>query len=333
MIRPLRLKRLAVHNFKCIDSLELDLPAPRFDDEPDVLVLGSRNGAGKTSVLEAIVLLYAGMEGTRSSDEIILHDPWLASLIRAGHQTAKLKGEFEKAGAAVNVHITIRPSGEAFSRAPRVSGSIDFLKDGPPLTSAFKGELNDPLQLKELLYFHSYRRISHGGLQSGRLLDGTGASRLKTEIFRMLVSQAELIEGLPAGNAEASLRRLNQLLKTYAGGSVAKLGSKPDGSFELRISPEDGGPSFPFDGLSSGQKEIIATHFMVWLHSVEHPGMVLIDEPELHLNAEWEMPFIKGLFDLAPRNQYILATHSEDIVASVPASQRMLLVSDGVPAA
>ena len=60
------------------------------------------------------------------------------------------------------------------------------------------------------------------------------------------------------------------------------------------------------------------------------PALVLIDEPELHLNADWQRELIYQLHASMPQNQYILATHSEDIFASVsPVRRLMLLGSEG----
>jgi predicted ATP-binding protein involved in virulence len=73
---------------------------------------------------------------------------------------------------------------------------------------------------------------------------------------------------------------------------------------------------------------VIATLFLIWRNTAEQPGIVLIDEPELHLNAEWHGDFVEQLRKLAPRNQYILATHSEEIFRSVDESRRALLVPD-----
>jgi predicted ATP-dependent endonuclease of OLD family len=102
----------------------------------------------------------------------------------------------------------------------------------------------------------------------------------------------------------------------------------PDNTVDLRINPTNRvDNSITFDGLSSGQKEIISTLFLLWYHSLNLPSIVLIDEPELHLNIEWHRDFIKQVFDLAPKNQYIIATHSEDIFSSVSEDRRLLLVS------
>jgi predicted ATP-dependent endonuclease of OLD family len=80
--------------------------------------------------------------------------------------------------------------------------------------------------------------------------------------------------------------------------------------------------------LSSGQKEMIATLFLIWKNTKKQPSIVLIDEPELHLNAEWHGDFVRQLYKLAPQNQYILATHSEEIFRSVDERHRSVLIPD-----
>lgn len=124
---------------------------------------------------------------------------------------------------------------------------------------------------------------------------------------------------------EGVLEKLNSLIEDFAGGRVDKLRPGPHGSLELRVAPVNGDASFSFDGLSSGQKEIIATLFLIWYATRDEPSVVLIDEPELHLNAEWQRMFVHRLAELAPHNQYILATHSEEIFASVSESHRIML--------
>ena len=83
-----------------------------------------------------------------------------------------------------------------------------------------------------------------------------------------------------------------------------------------------------FDGLSSGQKEIISTLFLIWYHTKDKPSVVFIDEPELHLNAQWHRSLVNRLMKLAPNNQYIMATHSEDIMDSVEEDRRILLTNN-----
>ena len=125
-----------------------------------------------------------------------------------------------------------------------------------------------------------------------------------------------------------TIEQLNALMARYARGTIGKLRPSPDNTFDFRVQPLRGGESFTFDGLSSGQKEIISTLFLVWDHTKNNPSVVFIDEPELHLNAQWHRTFVNHLVDLAPKNQYIIATHSEEIMDSVAEDRRILLVEE-----
>ena len=120
---------------------------------------------------------------------------------------------------------------------------------------------------------------------------------------------------------------MNDLLDFYVGGTISKLRPRADNSVDFRVQRDGENESFTFDGLSSGQKEVISTLFMIWYYTRERPRVVLIDEPELHLNLQWHRSFVGKLFDLAPRNQYIFATHSADFMDSVDPSRRLILSS------
>jgi predicted ATPase len=88
---------------------------------------------------------------------------------------------------------------------------------------------------------------------------------------------------------------LNSLIQRYCGGQIENLCPLPDNKIDIRIKPINGKESFSFDGLSSGQKEMISTLFLIWKNTKEQPSIVLIDEPELHLNAEWHGDFAEGV--------------------------------------
>jgi predicted ATPase len=150
-------------------------------------------------------------------------------------------------------------------------------------------------------------------------------------MLRAMMSQANLFENTDGSEGTRRLAKLNELVRRYAGGSIEKLRPSGDNTIDLRIIPTGAKTqdSFTFDGLSSGQKEIISTLFLIWRYTLDKPGIVLIDEPELHLNAEWHSDFIHQLHALAPWNQYIVATHSEEIFASVSEERRVLLAASG----
>lgn len=155
---------------------------------------------------------------------------------------------------------------------------------------------------------------------------GTNAhSAFKAEASLALIGSTGLFEDFGSADWALRLRQINILVDRYAGGAIEKLAPNLQGSLRLRIRAHGSGASHDFDGLSSGQKEIISTLYLIWRHTRDNPSVVLIDEPELHLNAEWRVDYLRTLHRMAPRNQYILATHSEDIFASVDPSRRFVL--------
>jgi hypothetical protein len=188
-----------------------------------------------------------------------------------------------------------------------------------------------------LLYFHSYRRVRDGNIDLGAVLSSNDPRRgteyalglFKIDLLRAMMSSANLFDTVETPEFASMIDKLNWTAGKYAGGTIAKLRPDADGSVEIRISPTGGGPPFSIDGLSSGQKEIVATLFLIWRYTADSPGIVLIDEPELHLNAEWHRRIIRDLAGLVPDNQYIVATHSEDVFASVDEDHRILLASEG----
>jgi predicted ATP-binding protein involved in virulence len=59
-------------------------------------------------------------------------------------------------------------------------------------------------------------------------------------------------------------------------------------------------------------------------------AVILIDEIDLHLDPTWQATVVKGLRDAFPRAQFILTTHSEQVIGSLPArSVRKLVAGDG----
>ena len=58
------------------------------------------------------------------------------------------------------------------------------------------------------------------------------------------------------------------------------------------------------------------------------PGIVLIDEIELHLHPSWQQQILPTLQKIFPRIQFIVTTHSPQVVSSVP-KECVRIISDG----
>lgn len=373
--RP-RLARVEIADFKAIDHLVLDFPPPVMEGDPDVVVIGSANGVGKTSVLEAIGLLFLPIEFP-AKWEVGLPPNLARSSIRLGSDRAVIRGDFVENGRTSMTRVVIKENAIGVNREfdpPMPSGDAE---DAAPYLARLFGREPDPLLFPPLLLFHGFRMI-HPANPSLRALAGNRAAAWETDrirpsqfklfVLKLLMQNAHLVEGDEHRAAEAS-SFLDKLMLEFTDSVFDKFRPSPDDTVEFRLAPSPSARSkmdreelqradnqwsaaalkrpstsdaagvrespsrsvektVSFDNLSSGQKEMISTLFTIWYHSLDHWNLVLIDEPELHLNAGWHMDLLPRLVEMCPGNQYIVATHSEDVAKSVEPNRRIILRPD-----
>lgn len=86
-------------------------------------------------------------------------------------------------------------------------------------------------------------------------------------------------------------------------------------TYEILLQRE--GKSFDITSASSGEKEIINFIFGIFALNVRN-GLVIIDEPELHLHPKWQKTLYAVFEDLqvATGNQFVLATHSPAFITA-----------------
>lgn len=351
----IKLRRIRIENFKAIDSLELEFPGPIMPNEPDVFVMGSKNGIGKTSVLESCALLLLGT--IWGPEPFYMHKFYedlniFDLLVRAGKNKAIIEGEFLIGSRKIESRMEIGRSGKIEIigiKKPLYQDEWDITDNRREMLDyfwePFLGRSPDPMLTPPLLYCHSFRKVVEGNPELGMMMEQKSfwgkhgktswrekpISSFKLDILRSMMSKARLFENINAKETQNSLEKYNFLLKEFAGGVISKLRSSKNNTVDFRIVNQEGDDSFTFDGLSSGQKEIISTLYLIWKYTQETSSIVLIDEPELHLNYEWHSRFIRQLHELAPDNQYILATHSEKVFESAPPEKRVLLESGTPP--
>jgi predicted ATPase len=354
--KNIRLSRLKISNYKKIDSLEIDFTPPLMQGDPDILLLGSKNGGGKTSVLECCsLLILTGIFKGQFKRQFRIHESLLDLanlLVKAGQEKANIECTIEKNNRECVLSLEINHKGGFLTPSVKVDKEDELFfgfngKDYPDtleysLSSIFAFS-SEPLVTPPLLHFNSYRKVQESNPELGMMSDDypgnydmrrrmrntvSPVSSFKLEILRSLMGQASLFEDTDKEQSQNVLSQLNSLILRYCGGQIEHLRPLPDNKIDIRIKPMNGRESFSFDGLSSGQKEIIATLFLIWKNTKDQPSIVLIDEPELHLNAEWHGDFVRQLHQLSPHNQYILATHSEEMFRSVDERHRAVLVPD-----
>jgi energy-coupling factor transporter ATP-binding protein EcfA2 len=108
----------------------------------------------------------------------------------------------------------------------------------------------------------------------------------------------------------------NGILK---GRRLVEVGVNRHGVLTVTVEDTETKRKFSLDGMSSGEKGLILT-FLLISTSVTNGGLILLDEPELHLNPAVCKDLMSFLIDryVKPKNlQAIVCSHSPEILAGV----------------
>lgn len=113
--------------------------------------------------------------------------------------------------------------------------------------------------------------------------------------------------------------------------------SKPPQKFELSI--KKNGEEFKLFQLSSGERALlllvadIARRAAILNPQLDDPlqseGIVLIDEIELHLHPKWQREVIPALLSTFPNIQFLITTHSPQVLSRVDKNDVFLLENGG----
>ena len=83
---------------------------------------------------------------------------------------------------------------------------------------------------------------------------------------------------------------------------------------QLFVSRPDGSKC-TIEGLSSGERQLLVIFAHSFFHRHSNKKTVfIIDEPELSLHLGWQEKLAETIFSISPNSQYIMATHSPEIV-------------------
>ncbi|MDY0165032.1 MAG: AAA family ATPase [Thermoguttaceae bacterium] len=203
-------------------------------------------------------------------------------------------------------------------------------------------------QVVPLLYFSSWRALTLPGAVG--ITAGKRGKRLpKTEENRLWTIKQYFVNAIAhdwyssssssSGDEEesafsAAMDKLNRAWQMFYPGqsfAVEPAGGDPDSGFDMFLDRPNQ-PRLAADLLSSGQLELF-TFAGDLIISKWPQGIILIDEPELHLDPQWHRQVLKALQLLKPGCQIIVATHSPEIYDSVMSFERHFLVPDDDPRA
>ncbi len=360
------LKSVKIRNFRAIGSLDLEL-------HPRLNVIFGENGAGKTSLLDAIYcgwLWYADGVLRRGAD-VQTHD---RRRVKSGRTTFHGVALTTTAGEHWKT-VTFDDSDEARHCVDEAFGSD---KDVPDVQEEMircvrewkGGRLSTPLPAlmvypadRRIVYWNAYptarnrfipisiapwpqQMTSSFDLFSHAMSVTQPAPEPRDAKDNLLVDTLlpnadfnDLVEWLQAAESEEFRRQRddNPIWKSPAAEAVrgavettipgaSRLRVSADHELYVNMSAPDGQEStLSMRDLSGGYRTLLslvadlARRLAILSPSLgtQAEAVVLIDEIDLHLHPRWQQTVLEDMLRAFPNVQFIVTTHSEQVVASV----------------
>ena len=331
------LKTIRLENLGPIKSIELPLE-PRFN------VIAGVNGAGKTTILSALSVMLSRYSaavrtgravGSFSRDTIrdgekyarvavlatdgVEDIHWTAGVARPGRKIAPLTQSRELVAYATGIAESIERDPESAALPIVASYSVN------------RAVLDIPLRVRSKVRYQQYAALDDS------LLSGPRNFRTFFSWFR----DREDVEN--EARAEKGDRGRDRQLTAVRSAIESML----DGFHNLRVRRQPlrmlvtkGEVDFRVDQLSDGEKCVLALAGDLARrlaisnpanrYPLEGEGVVLIDELELHLHPAWQRSVVRRLQEVFPNCQFIVSSHSAQVLGEVDPAGVFLLDNGAV---
>ncbi len=344
----MRALSLELQNHRGFESCRLDL-------DPRLTLLVGGNGAGKTTLIEAAAGVLGQWTSGLQAGSILR--PFQASDVRRVARRVgractlepqwphRVELQVDLGDGPVAFREAIRGGSEPGAlflsepwRSPwlltKLQGHADLIQRGEgalvlPVVALFRSRRGE-FRPSAAQPSRGLRSRTHGYIPYG--IDSTDASSLGEWFF-----QQTLIE-LQRGEPQPAVQAVVLAVRT-AIPEIESLVFDIE-SHEIQIDFASG-RRLPFSSLSDGFQMVVGmVTDLAWRCSLlnpqfgsqaaqQTPGVVLIDEVELHLHPKWQRTILPSLLSAFPLAQFVVATHSPQVVASVRPEQVRILGPDG----
>ncbi len=339
------LKKICLENFKCFEKLNMEF-------HKNLTVVIGANGAGKTSLLEAVAIavstMFTPMDGPKGIgiDKTQAHlkayvigstsdvQPQYPVKVSAVAMMDGQEVRWERCLNTAKGQTTIKGAKDMISVAADYQKR---LRDGdttlilPVLAYYGTGRLWDYHREKQTDIFETSTR-TNGYIDS---VSGTANVKLMMNWFaKMTIQKYQNQEnGLGAiPELEAVFAAMEKCYNQITGSDHAKIqyniGTK---ELDVAYTDETGEQMrISINQLSDGYKSTISlVADIAYRMAVLNPqclgnvcgethGIVLIDEVDLHLHPAWQQRILNDLILIFPKVQFIVTTHAPEVINSVP---------------
>jgi predicted ATP-binding protein involved in virulence len=322
----MKITKVTLQNFRGIGSLELDFPI-----DQNIIALVGNNGVGKSSILDAITALL--------STALFMIDYGDNAKLTNGQSGVHLKffkdSDIKISKATTSCKIILSSKYRAYT----LSVSRSFNEFDRIDTHDISDEVSENL----LIYYPSSRQVrlisSIFGIVTSKNSDGDKATG-----FDDLFSWFKILEDIEneerlernSDYRDRNLEAVREAVSSILGSSFVRLRVKR-ATNDLVVNKE--GTDISINLLSDGEKSLIslvsdlakklATTYQNLKNPLEGNGIVLIDEIELHMHPTWQRMVIPRLTQTFPNCQFIITTHSPQVLSHVQPESIYLLKKVG----
>lgn len=350
----MRIDNITIKNFKKFEELSV-----RFNPRMNVIV-GS-NGAGKSSILEALVIgagsFFLGIEGisspgisnsdvrfvTESVGSTIDRHPQFPVYITCDGSVGSKSMAWERSIHSETGSTYFKNAGEIKSTAHRMQDDIrhgDKTSILPVISYYSTGRLWAQKKEKQ---GKTQKKMSNRFAGYVDCLSSSSNEKLMIKWFEKMTYQqlqddVKVPELTAVENAVAEC-----FLDSGISADAVKVRYRVKSEeIEIVYRDKDGKwQKHPFHELSDGFRNTMSlvadiAYRMAVLNPQllekvvkETPGIVIIDEIDQHLHPQWQRVILKSLTKIFPKVQFMVSTHSPSVIASAQKDQLILLGEDG----
>jgi predicted ATP-binding protein involved in virulence len=365
----LKIQQLHLRDYRCFSALDIDF-------HPELTAIIAMNGAGKTSVLDAVAVALGTYVGAFSEGQRIGFVPSDIRQTRV-RNTNSLEMEYASEGVWLEAVGTVPGTPLQHDASPvtwqrSLSGPTKAkttVKDAKVLTDYGKlmqscVRTGSDVTLPLLAYYGTGRLWQQKKLTEGKSTSGALPRTSRTTGYTDCLDPASNYKAFEAWfhywniNAkEGQLKAFEQglphtgtefdgYISAVAGAVNTCLAPSQWGNISYSFTqkslvaqhPEHG--ELPVAQLSDGIRNMIGMVADMAFRAVklnpqlggnaalETPGIVMIDEVDMHLHPEWQQVVLQGLNQAFPLVQFIVTTHSPQVISSIP-KERVRLLGPG----
>jgi predicted ATP-binding protein involved in virulence len=344
----MNIKQLTVQNFRCFKQAT-------FDFSPGFNLFVGINGSGKSSLLKAVAASLATPLNGLGKNSVWLHD----QEVNARLALVELKGRvrYERC-YPVRLEVTGTLGGEVRSWWMEQMGPGNNQNKWEHTVFAALTEISASISqggagaLPIVAFYTAERQWKLVGVsahnavrQQDSRLDGYASwenaaldmKGLETWVVAKSLERLEAVSDSGPLPSDQPLDELDLVNRAVVEAVPGAKGLRYDIKYRRLVLDWKNAESTPFDALSDGQSGVVAlvadmARRMCLLNPQlgdtvlsETPGIVVIDELDMHLHPAWQRRLPGVLKKTFPKVQFIAASHSPQIIGELSASEVWLM--------